>query len=319
MIDIRNLNIKYISDENKVWAVRDVDLQLEQGKSYGIVGESGSGKTTLAMAALKLLPKNCEINGEIFYKDIDLLEIREDEFKKYRWKDFSVVFQGSMDSFSPVHRLRTQFRDIYHVHYPKKSNDEIDKEVLELFNKFSLPPNAYKSYPHELSGGMIQRVAIVLSLILRPNVLVLDEATTALDLINERQILETIKDIEEEVSLIRINITHDISVVYSSCSDVIVMYAGHLLEKGPTDEVFKSPRHPYTKGLLDSYPDIAKREGEIKGIKGTLPDLTKEYNSCIFYSRCPYRLDKCKNIKPELETEGNRVFKCHNPIGVNYE
>ena len=312
MIDIENLNIKYKTNGEDIWAVRDVNVKLKDSTSYGIVGESGSGKTTFAMGILRLLnDKLTDMQGEILYEGKNLVEMKEGDLKKYRWVDFAVVFQESMNSFSPVHKIKTQFEDVYRVHFPKTSSKQIEKQALELMEKFGLSKNVYRSYPHELSGGMLQRVTIVLALLLRPKVLVLDEATTALDLINERQILEEIK----EIDFVRLNITHDISVVHTSCQEVIVMYGGHIVEMGRVKEVFSNPRHPYTKGLLDSYPDISKRNKETKSIEGSLPDLSKEYSGCIYRSRCPRAIDKCKNIKPNLTEEKTRSYYCHNPLG----
>lgn len=315
MLEIRNLNVTYKTDDGGVWAVRNLDLDLEANKAYGIVGESGSGKSTLAMAILRLLGDKVDESGSIVYKGTNLLELSNQEMKKLRWTDLAVVFQESMNSFSPVHRIKSQFEDIYHVHYPKAKKSDIKVKVLDLFDKFNLDQKVYEAYPHELSGGMAQRVSIVLSLILNPNILIMDEATTALDLINEGQILQLIRDLEKDINLTRINITHDISIVHSSCDEVIVMYGGHLFEKGKVNEVFLNPHHPYTKALLDSYPDISKANEEINPIPGFLPDLKNKYQGCIYYNRCPYKKDICKLKSPSKSQIDGRIYYCHNPLG----
>lgn len=315
MLDIRKLNVSYKTEDKGVWAVRNVDLALEENTSYGIVGESGSGKSTLAMSILRLLGDNVDESGQILYKGVDLLKIPKAEMKKYRWTELAVVFQESMNSFSPVHRIKNQFEDIYQVHYPKVTKSTIKSQVIDLFNKFNLDEKVYDSYPHELSGGMAQRVSIVLSLILNPSILIMDEATTALDLINEGEILELIKDLEKDIKLTRINITHDISIVHSSCDEVIVMYGGHIFEKGKVEEVFQKPNHPYTKALLDSYPDISKHQEEIHPIPGSLPDLRLEYPGCVYYDRCPYKKDICKDKTPQRTLISGRSYYCHNPLG----
>lgn len=319
MIEIKDLSVAYKSDQRELYAVKNVDLFLEEGRSYGLVGESGSGKTSLAMAILRLLPPNSQTKGQIGYKGRNLNNISQEEMNSQRWKDLAVVFQESMNSFSPVHRLKTQFEDVYRVHFPKASSEKIRSEVLDLFNKFSLDEELYTAYPHELSGGMIQRVSIVLALILKPRLLVLDEATTALDVINEKQVLDIIGEIEREVSLTRINITHDISVVYRFCKKVIVMYGGHVFEIGNTKEVFKDPIHPYSKALLDSYPDISRRDEYIRPIPGSLPDLSKTYEGCIYYPRCPRSLELCKTTRPSNKSLGQRIYACHNPLGGRNE
>ncbi|MFO3665317.1 ABC transporter ATP-binding protein [Anaerococcus sp. ENR0831] len=315
MLDIKKLNISYQTDDGKVRAVRNVDLELKENTSYGIVGESGSGKSTLAMGILRLLPPNVEEDGQIIYKGVDLLSLSPKQMKDYRWTDLAVVFQESMNSFSPVHRIRSQFEDIYHVHYPKVKKQEIRKQVLELFDKFNLDEKVYDSYPHELSGGMAQRVSIVLSLILQPKILIMDEATTALDLINEGQILDLIRDLEKNINLTRINISHDISIVHSSCDEVIVMYGGHIFEKGKVNDVFQKPYHPYTKALLDSYPDISRFKEQISPIPGSLADLKKEYKGCIYFDRCPNKKDICSKKEPRVKTDKDRAYYCHNPLG----
>lgn len=315
MLELKKLNVSYKTDDGGVWAVRNVDLILEENTSYGIVGESGSGKSTLAMSILRLLGESVDESGQILYKGKDLLKLSKEELKNYRWTDLSVVFQESMNSFSPVHRIKSQFEDIYHVHYPKVKKSTIKNQVIDLFKKFNLDEKVYESYPHELSGGMAQRVSIVLSLILNPSILIMDEATTALDLINEGQILELIMDLEKDINLTRINITHDISIVHSSCNEVIVMYGGHIFEKGSVEEVFQKPFHPYTKALLDSYPDISRHQEEISPIPGSLPDLRLEYPGCIYYDRCPYKKDICKDKSPDRTHLSGRSYYCHNPLG----
>lgn len=315
MLDIKNLNVRYKTDDGGLWAVRNLDLKLEEKTSYGIVGESGSGKSTLALSILRLLADGVEESGEIRYKGINFLDLSQKQMKDYRWTEFSVVFQESMNSFSPVHRIKNQFEDIYRAHNPKAKKSDIRTKVIRLFKKFNLGEDVYEAYPHELSGGMAQRVTIALSLILDPNVLIMDEATTALDLINEGQILELIRALEEEIKLTRINITHDISVVHSACDRVIVMYGGHIFEEGRVQEVFKRPYHPYTKALIDSYPDISRSQEKIKPIPGMLPDLRKSYEGCIYCNRCMYKKDICKKEAPEKTVFGSRSFYCHNPLG----
>lgn len=319
LIELKNFNVYYKSNSGSVHAVRDVNLDLLENTSYGVVGESGSGKTTLFMALLRLLSKDTTINGEVIYKGSDLMKLSEDEFRKYRWKDFSVVLQEAMNFLSPVHKIGKQLVSIYTANGPSKNKKEVKQEILKAFHKVNLVDTVYNMYPHELSGGMMQRVAIASSILLKPKLLVMDEATTALDIITEGQILDEIKELEESIKMTRVMITHDVSVVSSSTERVIVMYGGLILEEGRVDEVFVEPKHPYTKLLLESYPKMNDREKYLKSIKGSLPDLKETYKSCVFYNRCPYRMPYCKDHEPKLISHGDRKVACFLEEGVKDE
>ncbi len=312
VIDINNLSVTYFNENQEIYAVRDVSLSVNKGDSLGIVGESGSGKSTLAMAILRLLSeKNSKIEGEAIFGGKNILEISPEEMKKLRWKEISVVFQKSMNSLSPVHRISTQVEDIYRAHVPSASDEEIRSLFLDLLKLVNLPERVYTVYPHELSGGMLQRVSIALSLIHNPLLLILDEATTALDVVTQGQILDEIKTMEEERDMTRIMITHDISVVSASCNKIAVMYAGKLLETGNTVDVLKNPKHPYTKGLLSSFPALRGEKNTIRGLKGYLPDLSIQHKSCVFAPRCSNVMDKCRIEEPkQVRLEDCRVVSC---------
>lgn len=314
LLEIQNLNITYKTDKKEIKAVKDFSLNIEKKDSIGIVGESGSGKSTLAMGILRLLPKKTtKVTGKILFNGVDLLELTEEEFRKLRWKDISVVFQKSMNSLSPVHKIGFQMKDIYRVHEPDASDVEVRKRVLELFRFVNLSDRVYNLYPHELSGGMLQRVSIALSLIHYPKLLILDEATTALDVVTQGQILDEIMKLEEALDLTRIMITHDISVVASSCKKVVVMYGGCLLESGYVQDVLVNPKHPYTQGLLNSFPTLTGEEKkDLRGIPGSIPDLSFEYKSCIFANRCKKSKDICLKKIPETKTFPNEWnVACH--------
>ena len=250
MLSIKNANVVYKVKGAKVHAVNNVSFEVEQQDSVGIVGESGSGKSTLAMMILRLLPKDItEITGEIIFENRNILNMSEEEFNKYRWTDISAVFQKSMNALSPVHRIGSQMMKIYKVHCPKASNEEAKKRVLELLEMVNLPQRVFRLYQHELSGGMMQRVSIGLSLMYNPKLIIMDEATTALDVITESQILDEIIQLEEKLKITRLMITHDMSIVANTCKKVAVMYAGCLLEYGLVKDVIANPKHPYTIGL----------------------------------------------------------------------
>ncbi len=315
ILKIKDLNVTYLSNDKKIKAVNNLSLNIEENSSYGIVGESGSGKSTLAMAILRLLPRESLVSGEILYRDKDLLKLDMEELNKLRWTKLSVVFQKAMNSLSPVHKIGTQFVDIYRVHRADESTAKIKKRCLELFEMVNLTDRVFDSYPHELSGGMMQRVSIALSILLNPEILILDESTTALDVITERQILDNIIEIEEKIDLTRIMITHDISVVATSCENIVVMYAGFLLEHGKVEDVLVNPKHPYTIGLLNSYPSIDSDKKYIEGIEGSLPDLSADIESCIYYDRCERRKAICKEKMPELKKYKNSMVACYFPGG----
>ncbi len=300
VLSVQNMNVTYVNKAKRVMAVRNASFSINKGDSLGLVGESGSGKSTLAMALLGLLPKETtEITGKaIFLEDKDLLSISEKEMNELRWKKLSVVFQKAMNSLSPVHRISTVFEDIYRVHEPHASKEEIRATTVRLLKLVNLPDRVYNLYPHEMSGGMLQRVAIAMSLLHSPQLLIFDEATTALDVVTQGQILKEIVQMEKELETTRIMITHDMSVVSSSCNKVAVMYAGEIVEFGYVKDVMIHPQHPYTKALLNSFPALRGEKKRMESIPGFLPDLSKEIPACVFAPRCTYATDRCRAEKP---------------------
>ncbi|CAK7079600.1 ABC transporter ATP-binding protein [Tissierella carlieri] len=313
ILDLKNFNVTYVNKHKSVYAVKDISFKIHKGDSLGIVGESGSGKSTLAMALLRLLPdRSTKISGVAEFIGRDLTKLSEEELKKIRWNELSVVFQKSMNSLSPVHRIGTQVEDIYKVHHPKATKKEIFDRISSLLELVNLSGRVYNLYPHELSGGMLQRVSIAISLIHNPKLLVMDEATTALDVVTQGQILDEVLKMEKDLDMTRIMITHDMSVVATSCNKVAIMYAGELMEIGYVKDVLKEPLHPYTKGLLSSFPSLKGDKLKLEGIGGFLPDLSKLYDGCVFAPRCKYVTDKCRRDKPaKLEMKDGRNLSCH--------
>lgn len=312
LLKLEDVNVSYVNKDKEVHAVRGVGFGLSRGDSLGIVGESGSGKSTLAMALLRLHdPDVTKVTGKAFFHGRDLLSISQAEMDKLRWQDIAVVFQKAMNALSPVHRISEQVEDIYRVHEPRVPRKEIEERALHLLKLVNLPKRVYRLYPHEMSGGMLQRAAIAISLLNSPSLVIFDEATTALDVVTQGQILKEVVQMEKEISMTRIMITHDMSVVAASCNKVAVMYAGELMETGLVEDVFKNPGHPYTKGLLESFPSLKGENGRLKSIPGFLPDLSREEPGCIFAGRCPKVLDKCKSQKPpQQEMENGRMVSC---------
>lgn len=239
--------------DNQVHAVRNISFKLNTGDTLGIVGESGSGKSSLAMGMLGLLSKDrAVITGKVLFNNHILSEMTVNELNSVRLIELAIVFQKSMSSFSPVHKIRTHVEDIYRVHYPKATRKEIENRFIYLLESMNLSRKVYDSYPHQLSGGMIQRVSIALSLIHQPKLLIMDEATTGLDVITQVQLMDEIADLSRKMHLTRIIITHDLSVVASYCNKIAVMYEGELLETGLVQNVLNNPKHHYTKALLDA-------------------------------------------------------------------
>lgn len=319
LLELKNVNVRYIMKDKKVHACQHVSLEIEEQDSIGIVGESGSGKSTLASAVLRLLPQRItQVDGEILYNGKDLLKLTKDEMDALRWTDLSIVFQKSMSALSPVHKVGAQMEDVYRVHFPNAQKEEIKQRVYDLFKVVNLSDRVYELYPHELSGGMMQRVSIALSLLHNPRLLVLDEATTALDVVTQSQILREIMSLEQNLNVTRIMITHDVSVVASTCKKIAVMYAGRLMESGETKDVLVNPQHPYTQGLLKSFPSFKGAKNDLRGIPGSLPDLSQEIPGCVFAPRCPFATEKCRTVEPELKTvngKGNWKVACHKEGG----
>ena len=315
LLELKNVNVRYIMKDKKVHACQHVSLEIEEQDSIGIVGESGSGKSTLASAVLRLLPHRItQVDGEILYNGKDLLKLTKDEMDALRWTDLSIVFQKSMSALSPVHKVGAQMEDVYRVHFPNADKNEIKQRVYDLFKVVNLSDRVYELYPLELSGGMMQRVSIALSLLHNPRLLVLDEATTALDVVTQSQILREIMSLEQNLNVTRIMITHDVSVVASTCKKIAVMYAGRLMESGETKDVLVNPQHPYTQGLLKSFPSFKGAKNDLRGIPGSLPDLSQEIPGCVFAPRCPFATEKCRTVEPELKTineKGNWKVACH--------
>ena len=315
LLELKNVNVRYIMKDKKVHACQHVSLEIEEQDSIGIVGESGSGKSTLASAVLRLLPHRItQVDGEILYNGKDLLKLTKDEMDALRWTDLSIVFQKSMSALSPVHKVGAQMEDVYRVHFPNADKNEIKQRVYDLFKVVNLSDRVYELYPHELSGGMMQRVSIALSLLHNPRLLVLDEATTALDVVTQSQILREIMSLEQNLNVTRIMITHDVSVVASTCKKIAVMYAGRLMESGEPKDVLVNPQHPYTQGLLKSFPSFKGAKNDLRGIPGSLPDLSQEIPGCVFAPRCPFATEKCRTVEPELKTineKGNWKVACH--------
>ena len=310
VLDVKNLSMHYETLAGNVSAVKDVSFSINSGESFGLVGESGCGKTSVAMTLLQLQPENSVITeGSIKLDGKELVGLSEYELRKVRWDSISIVFQGAMNAWNPVIKIGEQIREALREHYPNNSKEENIRKIQELFQMVGLDESIIDRYPHELSGGMKQRAVIALALSCDPKIIIADEPTTALDVVIQDQILNEIKKVQELLGLSLIYISHDIAVIAEMTDKLAVMYAGSIVEMGPTKEVFKSPKHSYTKALLDSTPSIRGEKKKLKSLDGEPPSLINIINGCSFSPRCPSPTNNCKN--QEIEMKLIRVGENH--------
>lgn len=294
ILEVKNLNMSYETLEGSVAAVKDVTFSLKEGESFGIVGESGCGKTSVAMSLLQLQADNGKItSGEIIFDGKDIVKLNEKELRDVRWSGISIVFQGAMNSWNPVVKIGEQIREAIREHYPDKTKEENTDKINELFNIVGLDSTIADRYPHELSGGMKQRAVIALALSCDPKLIIADEPTTALDVVIQDQILNEIRKVQDILGLSLIYISHDIAVIAEMTDNMAVMYAGRIVEKGPTKEVFENPRHSYTQSLLASTPSVVGDKIKLKSLDGEPPSLINEEIGCTFAPRCPNKNTSC--------------------------
>ncbi|HJS71977.1 MAG TPA: ABC transporter ATP-binding protein [Acidimicrobiia bacterium] len=311
LLEIDDLVMHYKIKSGEVMAVDNVGFTIHQGEAVGLVGESGCGKTSTALALLRLLPANAEyISGEIRLNGEDLLQLNDDEMRQRRWKDIAMVFQGAMNSWNPVYRVGDQIREVLDTHFRGEMDiDEQNEHIKTLFAAVGLPPEMADRFPHEFSGGMRQRAVIAMALACSPELIIADEPTTALDVIVQDQILKELKRIQAELGMSILYISHDIAVIAEVTDSLGVMYAGKLVEYGPTSEVFAKPRHPYAYLLLRSTPSITGPRRQLAPLEGEPPDLVNPPSGCRFHPRCPFATEQCVVEEPPLEeiSGGHRV------------
>jgi len=313
LLKIEELTVAYESDSQRLLAVNNVNLEIFQGEIFGLAGESACGKTTLANSILRLIkPPGRIIGGKVIFDGVDLLSLDENELQKIRWEKIAYIPQASMNALNPVLRIYDQLADVVRAHRKDILDEEIRKRAEELFVSVGLAPEVLKMYPHELSGGMRQRVIIAMSLILNPKLLIADEPTTALDVVVQRGIIQLLKDINKKFGTTILLITHDMAVHAQIVDRLAVMYAGKIVEVGPVKDMFEKPLHPYTQMLIASIPRAGEKR-RLSGIPGLPPDLRKLPPGCLFHPRCPFRiLGRCDSIEPELkQVSKDRKVACH--------
>ena len=315
-LEIRNLSVNYRTEQGPLQALRNINLQIPAGRIVGIVGESGCGKSTLIASIIRLLAPNAEITqGSIRLKGNDLLDLDSEAMRALRGDEISMVFQDPMTSLNPVLTIGSQMINVQHR--DKQPKSEKRARAVRLLERVGIPDPAVQldRYPHHLSGGMRQRVVIAMALICRPALLIADEPTTALDVTIQAQILELIKDLQQEMGMSVILITHDLGVIAETSDNVAVMYAGRMAESGTVYDIFDDPRHPYTHGLLASIPRLDHpSKTKLTTIEGMVPGLLDLPQGCRFENRCPYRMERCVSQSPAIETvTGIHKLSCFNP------
>ncbi len=308
ILQIENLKTSFFTSSGEVQAVRGVSFCVEKGDILGIVGESGSGKSVTSMSILKLLADTGRIKeGKIVFEGQDLTAMGKKQMQKIRGEKISMIFQDPMSSLNPLIPVGKQVAEMIKEHHPEKGKDELKREVLELFSKVRIPEpeKRYRSFPHEFSGGMRQRVMIAMALANKPDLLIADEPTTALDVTIQDQILKQIRGLQKEFGTSIMFITHDLGVVAELCSRVIVMYGGLIMEEASIDDIFENPRHPYTLGLLESIPKLEQDKSKrLSPIPGSPPDMTNPPAGCPFAPRCPYARNICASQCPDFYCAG---------------
>ena len=306
LLEINDLNIHYITEQATFRAVNGIDLSLEEGETLGLVGETGAGKTTTALGILNLIPNppGKIVGGEILYKGENVVTMDQAALRRLRGNEISMIFQDPMTALNPVMRVGDQIVETISLHMECSRAEAVERS-LDMLKMVGIGPERSTDYPHQLSGGMKQRVVIAMALACSPALLIADEPTTALDVTIQVQVLEMINDLKNRLKTSVLLITHDLGIVAECCQKVAVMYAGEIVEYGFLGDIFKETSHPYTMGLFRSIPSLTRKEKRLSPIDGLMPDPAKLPEGCCFHPRCPYADDICKKCHPELSDTGN--------------
>jgi peptide/nickel transport system ATP-binding protein len=326
ILEVKNFDVDYGFGEGAVRAVSDVSFSLGASKVLGVAGESGSGKSTLVYGLTRLLRApgvivggevNFHLSSESAVRTFDILAANEEEIRKIRWSHISIVLQSALSALNPLRRIGREFDEVLRTHddaLSKKQRQERSEELLALVG---LRPDRLKRFPHELSGGQRQRIMIAMALALRPELVIMDEPTTALDVVTQREIVSELAELRRQLGFAMIFITHDLSLLVELADDIMVMYAGQIVERAPAQELHDAPRHPYTLGLMNSFPPLHGTRVELQGIPGSPPDLKALPTGCPFSPRCDFAMDKCHQERPPLTldagTEHSVACWLHDP------
>lgn len=314
LLETRDFNVRFETPDGQVHAVRDVDLQIHRGEILGVVGESGCGKTQLFLAVLGLIASNGRAEGHVEFDGGDLTALTDIEMNDVRGKGISMIFQDPASSLNPYLKIGAQLDEVMTTH-GGTPRAEARRQSIDMLQRLGLQDasDCYRRFPHELSGGMRQRVMIAMAALAAPKLIIADEATTALDVTVQSQILELLRDLNESIGITICIITHDLGVVAETCTRVAVMYAGRIVESGSVEQIFYESRHPYTLGLLKSVPRLDEISGtEHAAIPGQPPDLRAPDTGCAFAPRCSHCMPRCRNEMPKLRTlAGGQALACH--------
>jgi len=318
LLEVKNLKTGFRTDDGSFLAVDDVSFKVEAGKTLGIVGESGCGKSVTSLSIMRLIQNPGKIQGgEILFEGQNLLNKSDEEMRKVRGNEIAMIFQEPMTSLNPVFTCGDQVEEVIRLHKKDLSPAQAKARAIEMLTLVGIPSpeQRYGEYPHQLSGGMRQRVMIAMAMSCNPRLLIADEPTTALDVTIQAQILDLMRKLQKEFNTGMILITHDLGVVAEMCTDVLVMYAGKVVEQGTVEDIFYRPKHPYTRGLLDSIPhfESGHRADRLKTIPGLVPSLLKLPQGCRFQERCTYVKPDCKVTLPPLSNDSHRVA-CFHPL-----
>jgi peptide/nickel transport system ATP-binding protein len=312
LLDIRDLVVDYITPRGPARAVDGVSFSIRRGEVFGLAGESGCGKSTIAHAIMRLIKEPGVISGgQMLFDGQDVLAFSPRELQRFRWRRASIVFQSAMTALNPVITLGEQISDAIMAHDPMHKRQALAR-ADELFALVGIDARRLKSFSHELSGGMRQRAVIAMALALKPDLVIMDEPTTALDVVVQRDILQQIQDLQARLGFSVIFITHDLSLLVEFSNRIAIMYAGKIAELAPADALFQQPKHPYTVGLMSSFPSLHGEKRRLQGIPGTPPDLVTPPPGCPFAPRCPHVMTACTRVYPDLRlVGGDRVTACH--------
>jgi len=303
-IEISDLSVDYKTSHGNIHALENVEFQLEDGESIGIAGESACGKSTLGLTIIRMLQGGNIVSGKITFSGESILDMSDSKFDgSIRWKEISMIFQGAMNSLDPVFTIKQQFDDLLKQHGFGDNADKITRDAISAVN---LDYSVLKKYPHELSGGMKQRIVIAMALLLKPKFVIADEPTTALDVLIQAQIVNLLKNLKKNGMSLML-ISHDLAILSEVAEKIGVMYGGKMVEFGTSAEIYRNPKHPYTQGLLNSIPTLRKQK-KLKFIPGSPPDLSTTKPGCRFFDRCPEAIEKCKTDPPKIKTDSGYVL-----------
>jgi len=303
-IEISDLSVDYKTSHGNIHALENVEFQLEDGESIGIAGESACGKSTLGLTIIRMLQGGNIVSGKITFNGESILDMSDSKFDgSMRWKEISMIFQGAMNSLDPVFTIKEQFDDLLKHHGFGDNADKITRDAISAVN---LDYSVLKKYPHELSGGMKQRIVIAMALLLKPKFVIADEPTTAVDVLVQAKIINLLKNLKKKGMSLML-ISHDLAILSEVAEKIGIIYGGKMVEFGTSSEIYRNPKHPYTQGLLNSIPTLRK-EKKLKFITGSPPDLSATKPGCRFFDRCPEAMDKCKTDPPKIKTDSGYVL-----------